>query len=758
MADEDIVAQALEEYKDDKDGWSHIYDSMDDDLLFLSDEPFAQWDPKLLQDRRNRPIYQVDQLSQFVHQVENEERMNTPSIEIIPDDEMTDVKKAEVVQGIIRGIEYKSNADAAYDTAGSFAIRGSLGFIRVDHKFAKDEGFEQELCIDRVINPKSCLIDRNSIQPDGSDAMRGFAFEDISLTAFEKMYPDKSPVSFGDTEAKVDKIRDKVTIAEYFKIVEEFTEYGLIEGKGPEPYDKKKKDKYKSTRKVGKRKVMRYKLSGQDVLETTTFPGKYIPIVPVYGEEKWRDGKRYLGSLIRNAKSPQQMFNLGISLDIEMLMKQPQASFMAAAGQVSGHEHEYADPTKANVLHYNVEDVMGNKLGAPQRVAPPQSAMGFINMSREAIDNIKSTLGMYSAAIGQKGNATSGKQEQVQQRESDVGNFHFPDNLVRSVTHVGKIIVCAMKTIYDTPRAVTMVDKEDNTKMIGINGKRVQGQEEDYDLKEGSYDVRVKTGPSFTTQREAAAQFGLELAQALPEMAPGFVDLVAKYRDGAGSAAYAARLKKMVDPKLLSDEEREDTEIDPQVAALTQQLQAVTAEAQAQIQALQAELESKQAETQVKMADTQIKAQELEIKKGDQQLKAQELQTKAVLEARKLDIDEAKLQIDLLKVEQDAQEVPQQTQQPSAIKLDTTGFQFMKTPEQEAIEQAQLEQELQGEAQEMQVKMAAIEQQAQIGNAIIGAIQGLAQTIQTQTQQQAQIASTPMKVIRNEQGEMTGAI
>jgi hypothetical protein len=434
---------------------------------------------------------------------------------------------------------------------------------------------------------------------------------------------------------------------------------------------------------------------------------------------------------------------------------------MAGAGQVAGFEHEYADPTKANVLHYNVEDVNGNKLPAPQRVAPPQSAVGFINMSREAVDNIKSTLGMYSAAIGQRGSATSGKQEQIQQRESDVGNFHFPDNLVRSVTHVGKIIVCAMKEIYDTPRAVTMVDKEDNTKMIGINGHRVKDQEEDYNLGEGSYDVRVKTGPSFTTQREAAAQFGLELATALPEMAPGFVDLVAKYRDGAGSAAYAARLKKMVDPKLLSDDERGESEVDPQVAALTQQLEAVTAEAKAQIEALQAELESKQAETQVKMTDTRIKAGELEIKRGDQQLKAQELQTKAVLEARKLDIDEAKLQIDLFKIEQGAQEVPQNAaiqQPPVGIKLDTTGFQMMKTPEQEAMEQAQLESDAMEEAQEMQVKIAAMEQQAQIGGAIINAIQGLTQTIQSQTQQQAQIANTPMKVIRNEQGEMVGAV
>ncbi len=758
MADaDDIIATALERFQLAQDGWEEIYQKARDDLQFQSDEPNAQWDNKLLQDRRNRPIYTVDQLSQFVHQVSNDIRMNTPSIDIIPDDEGTDVETAEILQGIIRGIEYKSNADAAYDTAVDFSIKSSIGFIRVDHSYTNEEGFEQELLIKRVINPLAVYIDPNSIEPDGSDAMYGFVLEDMNLKDFQKLYPDASPVSWDDTEEKLDGQKDKVTICEYFEIVENTTEYGLIEGKEPEAYDKKKKDKYKSTRKVKKREVKRYKLAGQDVLEETTFPGKYIPIVPVYGEEAWIDGKRHLKSLIRPAKSSQQMFNLGVSLDIEMLMKQPQASFMAAAGQISGFEHEYADPTKANVLHYNVEDVNGEKLGAPQRVAPPQSAMGFINMSREASDNIRSSLGMYNAAAGKREGDASGVALRQLDKSSDVGNYHFGDNLVRSITHLGKIIVCAFGKIYDTPRAVKMVDKEDNTKMVGINGHRVPDQERDYFVNDGQYDVRVITGPSFTTQRQEAAANYSQIIQAMPDLMPVIGDLVFKYQDTAGSQAISARLRKIVDPKLLSDEEKDKDQPDPQVAALTQQLQLVTEEATQQIQALQAQLDDKQAELMIKQEEVNVKKVEAEAKVADS--KTKQIQAIAQFGSKKKTEAEG---LSPASAPQSAPINPNDSVQVLQVRLQEALENQQREAEEEAQEQqmmamaAQAEQE--DEDRELETKIAEMTQREQQGNAILQVLSGIQQALAIQTAQQAQIASTPMKVLRNEQGEMVGAV
>ena len=242
----DIIEQARKLYKRDYAAWSEIYDKAREDLMFLSDEPGAQWDERGFQNRREsgRPALTVDQLSQFVHQVANEIRKNTPAINAIPVED-SDEEKADAVKEWMRGIEYRSVADDAYDTAALFAIRCSLGFIRIDHDYVTKRGFEQELLIKRVTNPFAIVLDSDSKEVDGRDAKHAFILDSISLEEFTEKYPDASPISF-DSE-KLDKIvkEGEVVIAEFFRIKKEYEE--ITEGK--------------KTRKVEKCVVERYNLS-----------------------------------------------------------------------------------------------------------------------------------------------------------------------------------------------------------------------------------------------------------------------------------------------------------------------------------------------------------------------------------------------------------------------------------------------------------------------------------------------------------------
>lgn len=745
----DILSQAKDEFKIDKEAWEEIYRKAAEDLYFLSDEPFAQWDEKEANNRVKigRPALQIDQLSQFIHQVENDIRMNTPTINVIPDGSGSDMETAEIFKGLIKNIEYKSKADAAYDTAASNAIRGSIGFIRVDHDYVNNSSFEQELLIKRVVNPLSVYIDSNSTEPDGSDARRGFVLEQISRKEFEKKWPKATAISFGDENPNKDpQESDKITIAEYFKLADESEEMGLLEDGTSETYTEGKA--YKSTRKIKKTKVLRYKLSGEDVLEKTTFPGRYIPIVPVYGEEVWIEGRRNLYSLIRKSKESQQMYNLWASLETELLLKQQQAPVMAAVGQMRGFETDWKTPDKAMVLYYHQTDASEQPAPQPQRLQPPQIPTGIVNARRETVDDIKSTLGMYSASIGQRSNETSGVAIDARKKEGDVATFHFADNTVRGVTQVGKIIVCAAGEVYDTARLVMIMNEEDLSETVGINGKMADEQKRHYDLTKGEYEVRVTTGASFTTQRQEAAAMYSQLIQAMPDLMPVIGDLVFKYQDSPGSQAISNRLRKLVDPKLLTPEEQEEDQPDPQVQQLQQQLQQVIQGATQQIQGLQAELQSKQ-------GDMLLKSKELEIKQGDQKIKLVEMQAKSQLEEQKLQIDQQKVQIDAQKVGIDAynaqkEVVPPQTQESQPIKLDTTGFNYSKTPEALALEQ-----------QEMDNK----NMQAQ---AVIQVLSGIQQQLAALTEQTAhqvnqtatltQQVSQPITVIRDDMGNITGAV
>lgn len=735
MADApDILQTAKEDYEAAKSGWSMIYEKARDDLYFLSDEPNAQWiDKKLLKSRKNRPIYTVDQLGQFIHQVSNDIRMNTPTISVIPDGNEADAETADIFKGLIKAIEYKSNADAAYDTAVDFSVKSSIGFIKVSHCYTDDNSLEQELRIDRCINPQSILIDPSSIQPDGSDAMFGFELETMTLKKFNKLYPNAEACSFGEkADSRVMGDNENITIAHYYKIIETITEKGATEE--GELVDVEEGKEYKAKRKVSKRVVKHYILSGAAKLDESEFPGIYIPLVPVYGEEAWIEGERNLYSLIRKSKSSQMMYNLTKSLEIEVLMKQPQAPFVAAAGVVAGFENEYADPSAVNVLTFNQTDVNGNQAQAPQRVQPPVLPQGFAAMAAESKEDIKATMGLYNAAIGARSNETSGIAIQRRQQEGDVATFHFGDNLMRSICQVGRILVFAIPVIYDTARIIKVIGDEEEPKTIGINGEMSEKQERSYDLSKGKYDVRVITGAPFTTQRQEAGAYYNQLIQSMPDLMPVIGDLVFKYQDTAGSQAISARLKKLVDPKLLDESEKEDEEeaVDPEKEQMAQAMQAM----QAQIQQMQAELQSKQVETQLKAGELEIKNKEVEIKAFEAQNKAQEVnkQMPVVDNTAELTIKARELQLKEYQAQQQQLAADRQFQlEIEKMRLEALKIQMAAIPQQ--IEGVEIEDEAVKQEQNM-VLMGIMERIDALTNAM----------------------QQPITVTRDEFGNITGAV
>jgi hypothetical protein len=629
-----VVKKALKLYKKDSAAWSQVYKNAKEDLEFISGIDGAQWDSNEYLERTStgRPCLTIDQLSQFIHQVENDIRMNTPSINVIPSDEKATEVVAEVYQGLIKDIEYKSQADDAYDMAASFAVRGGIGFLRVCHNYVDEsEGFEQELKIKRVINPLSVLIDSDTVEAAASDIMHGFIFDEISLDTFKERYPKFDPVSFETTlldqgDKPEPEEGEDIRIAEFYEIVETPIEY--------EEGDKK--------RTATSRKVMRYVLSGDDVLEESEFAGKYIPIVPVYGEETYINGKRDLKSLIRNSKDAQKMFNLWKSLETELLMKAPKAPVMAPKGSTEDFKEDWINPDKAMVLRYNTE-VNGKPINPPQRLAPPPIPTGIVNASRATVDDIKSTMGLYNASIGVQSNETSGIAIQRRQQEGDVATYHFGDNLTKAITQVGRIIISAAREIYDTPRILKTVGMEEEIKDVGVNGARVEGQEEDINLKEGRFSVRVVTGAPFTTRRQEAAQFFSQIVQSQPQLMEVMGDLLFKYSDIAGAEAMASRMKKIISPEL-QDVGDGAQEIDPEKMKMAQAIK----QGQMALQQMQGQMMELQKQLQDKSTEYQLKAKELLIKEQDVQVKAQDDVLDAQQSNRKLDIEEYKAQQDVL--------------------------------------------------------------------------------------------------------------
>lgn len=555
-----------------------------DDLKFLAGE---QWDPKIRQQREadNRPCITINRLPQHSRQVTNEQRQNRPSIRISPVDDQSDPETAKIIQGHIRHIERSSGADAAYDTAFEAAVHKGVGYFRIITDYVDPLSFDQEILIRLVRNSFTVYLDPNYQERDGSDANWGFVFEDLSFEDFEAKWPNAVKPTDADAWSSIgDQAENWVTtntirVAEYFyKTFKETTIYLLDNGQVIEkPVSGKKLPdglNILKERRTVLPAIKWCKMTGCDVLEQTDWPGRWIPIIPVLGDEVDVNGKRILSGIIRHAKDPQRMHNYWNSSATETIALAPRAPYIGYEGQFEGHEQEWADANRKNFAYLEVKPVTldGKPAPLPQRNAyePPIQAMS--SMMLHSSDDIKATTGIYDASLGNRSNEQSGIAIQRRNIQAQTSNFHFIDNMSRSIRHAGRIIIDLMPHIYDTPRTIRIIGPDDEEEIVRINEMFGEGDNQKaYMMNVGKYDVAIDSGPSFATRRQEAVQSMLDFLKAFPQAAPYIADLLAKHMDWPGAKDLSERLKKMAPPGVIDDKDAKKP-LPPEVAAQLQQM------------------------------------------------------------------------------------------------------------------------------------------------------------------------------------------
>ncbi len=631
-ADDDVKAPK-ERYSQMLDNWSVNRTSFVDDLRF--GRLGEQWPDDVKQDRirAGRPCLTINGLPTIIRQVVNDARQNRPSIDVKPVDGGADIRTANIFGGLIKNIEYVSNADVAYDTAIDFAVSGGFGFWRVDVDYAGPRSFDTEIRINRIENPLTVLWDPQSKAADSSDWKDAFISDMWLKEAFEKAYPGAVCSSFGDAEDYDepwwDDSSDMVRVAEYF--FREEVMIDLVKMSNGMIFDGDKLADDEQLRAmldaqgvtvVGQREALDYKvqhwlMSGAEVLEKTEWLGKYIPIVPVFGEDINVEGRRHLRSLIRDAKDPQQMKNYWRTTSTELVALAPKAPWIGKTGTFTTDAEKWAT---ANTKNHAYIEYDGND--APNREPFAGIPAGALQEALNASDDIKSVTGLYDASMGARSNETSGRAIMFRQREGDVSTYHFIDNLSRSIRHTGKILVDLIPKIYDEPKIVRIMNEDGKPQNVAVGPQGSpppEGMAEVFDLNVGNYDVAVTAGPSFTTKREETANQMLEFLRVMPQAAPLMGDIIAKNMDWKDSDKLAERLAKLLPPGM-------DGQPAPEQGP-PPEVQAIMAKAQAEAQALQAktqsEIEADTAKALNKMQlDRQAADQKMAIKREEAQLNA----------------------------------------------------------------------------------------------------------------------------------------
>jgi len=583
-----------------------------DDLRFMAGSPDNQWQwpADVLATRGSvqgqtinaRPCLTINKLPQHVRQVTNEQRQNRPSGKVIPVDDNADVEVAEIFSGIVRHIEYMSDADVAYDTACDNQVTYGEGYIRLLTEYCNEETFDQDIKIGRVRNAFSVYMDPTIQDPCGADAEWCFVTEDILKTDYERMFPDATPIStlysqgVGDQGISSWLQEDTIRIAEYFyKTYTRDTLHLYPDNQtafAGTPRDKQLARVFGKpirTREVDRTKVMWMKTNGFDVLDEREWPGKWIPVVRVVGNEWEVDGQIYISGLVRNAKDAQRMYNYWTSQEAEMLALAPKAPFIGYGGQFEGYEMQWktANTTNWPYLEVNpdVTDGAGNVLPLPQRAPPPLPQTGLIQAKMGAADDIKGTTGQYDASLGMQGNERSAKAITAREKQGDVGTYHYVDNLARAIRHITRQIVDLIPKIYDTQRVARIIGVDGEVSMVKFNPSQPEPVKEVrdpmtggmiekiYNPGVGTYDVMVTTGPGYMTKRQEALDAMSQILQTNPQLWTVAGDLFIKNMDWPGAQEMAQRFKKILDPKVLSDGDQS-----PEMMAAQQQIEAMTQE------------------------------------------------------------------------------------------------------------------------------------------------------------------------------------
>jgi hypothetical protein len=650
MKDKDIIETALHRMTMAIAAYSDSREDELDDLRFYGASPDNQWQwpADVLATRGSvqgqtinaRPCLTINKLPQHVRQVTNDQRQNRPSGKVIPADDKADIEVAEIFNGMVRHIEYMSDADVAYDTACENQVAYGEGYIRLLTEYESPNSFDQNIKIGRIRNSFSVYMDPTIQDPCGSDAKWCFVTEDVLLEDFERMFPDAQPVSSLQAQSVGNESYapwlsvDTIRIADYYYVEHEKATlnlyYGNVSAIKGSPEDQQMVQlgmKPIKSRIVDIKKVKYCKINGFEVLESNDWAGDWIPVVRVVGNEFEIDGRIHVSGIVRNAKDAQRMYNYWVSQEAEMLALAPKAPFIGYGGQFEGYETQWktANTTNWPYLEVNpdVTDGAGGPLPLPQRAQPPMASSGLLQAKAGASDDIKSTTGQYDSSLGATSNERSGKAIMARERQTDTGTYHYVDNLARAIRHITRQIIGLVPKIYDTQRVARIMgedgepdsakidptQQEPVKKIVDQNGIEI---DKIYNPSVGTYDVMVTTGPSYMTKRQEALESMGQLLQGNPQLWAVAGDLFIKNMDWPGAQEMAKRFAKTIDPKLMDDGDK-----DPALQAAEQQMQAMAKEME-------------QMHGMLQNVSKSIEMKDIEIKENANLIKAFDAETKRI--------------------------------------------------------------------------------------------------------------------------------
>lgn len=601
--------------------WSSIHQEYRDNLKFSYGYGDDQWDPQALQirTRQGRPSETYNIIPSFIHPFINHIKENPPAINIYPISDGADKKQSRLISGIIRAIEYNSNAQKIYLQCLENAARGGIGAWRVIPKVVFD-GVDDDVDIvtELIQDPTNLLIDPSAIKQDFSDAEWYILKRTLSKKQYLNDYPN----------GRANSIDDIVEVKElWYKVIE------TKEGINPETLLKEKRKSIS---------IYQYIYDDYEILSCIKTIGNKLNICVVTGEQFNIDGVTKYGSITRELQAPQREINWLKSEAMADVACRPKAMFIADNDAFTSIEER--DQWERS--HMEPMAVLTKKKGSSiSEITPPTPPTGYMQLADKNIEMARIITGIYPDPTTQNGlNPVSGKAINAQQAGQSISTYHYVDSLKYAIKRSGEIILDLLPEFYNDNKVRLSMNVDGSYSPVSMGNQQVESAE-NFDLAYGRYGVSISTGPTYASQKEALIGTMTDLMKNNPQAMGLSMDWIIKNINLPGSEELADRFKLTLPQpiqQLLAQQEGQSQDPNEQLKASfskiqqqNEQLQQAKATIDQLTQALEHEtqqLNSKQNELMIKQQIEQEKNQtnltmkemELKIKYLESQIKAQQ--------------------------------------------------------------------------------------------------------------------------------------
>ena len=403
-------------------------------------------------------------------------------------------------------------------------------------------------------------------------------------------------------------------------------------------------------------KIIHYQFAGDYELDKTEFPSEQLPLVFVDNNSYYdKTGKQVTRSFFGDCKDTQRYINYLRTQSAYILKVSRYDQWIGSKKNVASldTQRNWRDPNSTQGMITYDESPSGAK---PEQIRAPELSASLFQQYQLAIEDLYTSTGLYPARMGDMGNnggEASGKALDRWQRQGSYATEIFSNSLKRAVQTGGAIVNEMIPRVYDTERVMALMTPDEGMKNITINKQNDEyGEQIENDIRKGTYQVRIKPGPSYEGQKQEALQSLQQVLQADPTAFNIIADLYADNLPLANNLEIRNRLKTRVSPQIIEAGKTGKMPPQPGPSPEEQQLQ-LQAQNQQQIVALKGkELELKDKEITLKqqeiMMEAQFKIQELETKRLETAGKLQEQELRYQSETERTQADTAMAHADNL--------------------------------------------------------------------------------------------------------------